>query len=114
MEKEKQVALKKKLEDKDALHKTLKDNELHKIKQLEALKKEREEDVRCTEEYARILEKQENERKEYFKRIERNANNFTAKMVDTVLKDMSDRNKEEEEKMKKYLVEKEKRYHITN
>jgi hypothetical protein len=109
MEKEKQIILQKKKDDKDALHKTLKDNELHKIKLQEALKKEREEDVRCTEEYARILEKQENERKEYFKRIERNANNFTSKMVDTVLKDMNDRNLEEEEKMKKFLIEKEKR-----
>lgn len=109
MEKEKQTIIKKKKEDKEALHKTIKDNELNKIKQIEALKKEREDDVRCTEEYAKILEKQENERKEYFKKIERNSNNFTAKMVDSVIKDMQQKNKDEEEKMKNYLAEKEKR-----
>ncbi len=110
MDKEKQNLFKKKIKDKEALHKTIKDNELNKIKQVETLRKEREDDIRCTEEYAKILEKQENERKEYFKKIERNANNFTAKMVGTVLKDMSNKNREEEEKMKKYQVDKETRY----
>jgi hypothetical protein len=38
MEKEKQAIIKKKMEEKIALHKTLKDNELNKIKQMEILK----------------------------------------------------------------------------
>ena len=110
MEKEKQAMIKKKVEEKEALQKTLKDNELNKIKLIEQLKKERDEDVRCTQEYAKILEKQENERKEYFNRIERNSNNFMSGMVKTVLKDMDVKNKDEEDRMKKYLSDKERRY----
>ena len=110
MEKEKQTMIKKKVEEKEALQKTLKDNELNKIKLIEQLKKERDEDVRCTQEYAKILEKQENERKEYFNRIERNSNNFMSNMVKTVLKDMDVKNKDEEDRMKKYLSDKERRY----
>ena len=110
MENEKQTMIKKKVEEKEALQKTLKDNELNKIKLIEQLKKERDEDVRCTQEYAKILEKQENERKEYFNRIERNSNNFMSNMVKTVLKDMDVKNKDEEDRMKKYLSDKERRY----
>jgi hypothetical protein len=109
IEKEKQSMIKKKVEEKDALQKTLKDNELNKVKLIEQLKKERDDDVRCTKEYAKILEKQENERKEYFNRIERNSNNFMSKMVETVIKDMDGKNKDEEERMKKYLSDKERR-----
>jgi hypothetical protein len=109
MEKEKQITIKKKVEEKDALQKTLKDNELNKVKLIEQLKKERDEDVRCTKEYAKILEKQENERKEYFNRIERNSNNFMSKMVETVIKEMDGKNKDEEERMRKYLSDKERR-----
>ena len=112
MEKEKQAMIKKKVEEKEALQKTLKDNELNKIKLIEQLKKERDEDVRCTQEYAKILEKQENERKEYFNRIERNSNNFMSGMVKTVLKDMDVKNKDEEDRMKKYLSDKERRYNF--
>jgi len=109
MDKEKQVTLKKKVDEKEALQKTLKDNELNKIKQLEALRKEREEDIRATEEYTKILDKQENDRKEYFKNIERCSNSFMSKMVGTVLKEMDDKNKDEEDRMKNYLNDKEKR-----
>ena len=109
MEKEKQITIKKKVEEKDALQKTLKDNELNKVKLIEQLKKERDEDVRCTKEYAKILEKQENERNEYFNRIERNSNNFMSKMVETVIKEMDGKNKDEEERMRKYLSDKERR-----
>lgn len=112
MEKEKQTMIKKKIDEKEALQKTLKDNELNKIKQMEAMRKEREDDIKAMEEYAKILEKQENERKEYFNRIERNSNSFMSKMVETVLKDMDGKNKEEEEKMKKYMEEKERRFII--
>ena len=66
------------------------------------------------EEYAKVLEKQENERKEYFSKIERNSNSFMTKMVETVLKDMDNKNNEEEQKMKCYLVDKEKRYIYLN
>ena len=102
--------IKRKTEEKGALQKTLKANELNKIKQLEQMRKERDDDVRCTHEYAKILEKQENERKEYFNKIERNSNSFNgSKVVEAVLKDMDFKNKDEEERMKNYLSDKDRR-----
>jgi len=79
IEREKQTMNKKKMDEKEGLQKTLKDNELNKIKQLEALRKERADDIKSTEDYTKILDKQENDRIEYFKKIERNMNNFTSK-----------------------------------
>jgi hypothetical protein len=109
MEREKQIFIKKKIEEKEALKKTLKDNELNKVKALEQFKKERAEDIQIMEEYAQVLDKQERDRAEYFKRIERNANNFMSMMAGTVLKEQNDRNKAEEGMMNKYLADKERR-----
>lgn len=109
IDKEKKVAIDKKIKEKEALQKTLKDNELNKIRVTEALKKEREEDIQIMQEYARVLDKQEQDRVEYFKSIERNANNFMSKMATTVLKERNDKNKEDEERMNKFLAEKERR-----
>ena len=47
-----------------------------KIKMAELAKKEREDDIRSCEEHAQTELKRENERIQYFKNIERNANNF--------------------------------------
>jgi len=55
------------------------------------------------------LERQDQERHEYFKRIERNANNFINKMADNVLSNIDAKNKDEEERMKTFLIEKERR-----
>jgi hypothetical protein len=109
IDREKQMAADKKKEEKIQLQKTLKDNELNKIKQLENLKREREDDIRAAEEYTKVLEKQEQERVEYFAKIERNSNSFMKQMVDTVLKDMDNKNKDEELRMTRYLQEKERR-----
>jgi hypothetical protein len=101
--------MKKKMEEKLALQKTLKDNELNKLKQLEMLKKEREDDIRAAEEHGKILEKQENERMEYFRKIERNAHGYMTKAVDDCLKEIDMKNKEEEEKIRQFHSEKERR-----
>jgi hypothetical protein len=109
IEKEKKVGIDKKIKEKEALQKTLKDNELNKIRLTEALKKEREEDIQIMHEYARVLDKQEQDRVEYFNSIERNANNFMSKMAATVLKEKNDKNREDEERMNKFLADKERR-----
>ena len=110
IEREKQTILKKKQNERDALKQTLMDNELNKIKQMDLMKLEREDDVRYTHEQAKMLEKDENERNEYFNKIERNAKNYMSNVVELVLKDMDNKNKEEEERIQKYLIDKEKRY----
>jgi hypothetical protein len=68
--------------------------------------------VRAMEEFEKVLDKQENERREYFNKIEKNANNFKLKIAEDVLKDMNNKNIDEESKMKNYLAEKEKRFII--
>ena len=84
IEREKQLAIEKKLAEKAALQKTLKDNEIHKQKLAEEARKEREDDIKIMEDDAKVKEKQENERIEYFKKIERNANSFMDKVIQTV------------------------------
>ena len=107
--KEKEIQLKKKIDDNEILHKTLRENELNKIKQLDLLYKEKQDDIKATEDYGKMLDKQDQERREYFKKIERNSNNFINKMAGTVLVDLDKKSKEEDEKMKIYLEEKERR-----
>lgn len=78
-------------------------------KKLQAIQKQKEriDDIKSAEDYTKVLDKQENDRKMYFKNIELKANNFLAKMSATVLKDIENKNKEDEEKVKKYEREKE-------
>ena len=109
IEKEKQNLLKKRLEEKEFLQKTLKENELNRLRQIDNLKNEKLDDIKATVEYGKIMDRQEQERVEYFKRIERNSNNFINKMSETVLKESTRKNEEEEERMRNYLEEKERR-----
>ena len=74
---------------------------------MENKERERLNDIRATGEYAKVLDRQEQERIDYFKKIERNANNFINKMAENVICEMENKNKEEEQKMKAYLQEKE-------
>jgi len=85
--------------------KVLLENEENKKKRYEDLLKEREEDVKTCEDNAKVLDKQEKDRENYFKNKERKANEFSKKMADTVIKDMEDRFKKEEEAIRKYQHE---------
>lgn len=112
IEREKDIKLKKKIEEKELLQQTLRENELNRLRQLDNQKKEKQDDVKATQEYTRILDRQEQERVEYFKKIERNSNNYINKLANSVLNNLDKKNKEEEDKMKAYLDEKEKKYYI--
>jgi hypothetical protein len=107
LEKDKQIQLKKRLEERALMHDIIRENELNKKKAQEIKEKERLDDIRVTEEYAKVLDRQEHERKEYFKRIERNGNNYINKMAENVLANIQAKNKEEEERMRDFLNEKE-------
>lgn len=104
---DKENALKKKMEENEALKRVLAENEEN--KKLQALQREKEklEDIRSMEEYSKVLDKQENERKLYFANIEGKASNFLARISETVLKDVEKRRKEENERIRKYEQEKE-------
>ena len=88
---------------------TMKENELHRKKLEEQARKEKEDDIKSQEEAAKIEEKKELERKLYFKRIERNANNFMTGVAKEALEKMQREEKEEEEKMRLYNEEKNRR-----
>lgn len=109
IEKDKNSTIQKKILENEALQQTLIQNEENRKIQAQIKERERLEDIRSMEEYSKVLEKQENERKAYFRNIESKANSFLAKMSQTVLKDIDNKNKMEEEKISKYLQEKEER-----
>jgi hypothetical protein len=89
------------------LQKTLIENEENKRLQAIQKQKQKEDDIMYMAEYSKVVEKQENTRKAYFKNIELKANSFLSKMSATVLKDIDAKNKMDEEKIKQYGIEKE-------
>jgi len=99
--------LQKKIQENEALQKTLLENENNKRLQEISKQKEKEDDIRAIEEYTKVLDKQENERKLYFQNIENKANNFLSKISQTVLKEVENKKKLENEMMKDYLLRKE-------
>jgi hypothetical protein len=110
LEKDKQIQLKKRKDERELMHKTILENKLNKQRQLENKERERLFDIRLTGEYGKVLDKQEQQRNEYFKRIERNEGNFMYKMAEQIKIEMENKNKDEELKFKMYLIERENRY----
>ena len=109
IEKEKVAAINKKEEEKAALKVLLNENELRKKVLAAQLEQERELDLQACREYARVLDKQEKDRNDYFKVRSLKSNEFMSKMIDTVLKDIDNKNKLEEEAIRKYEIEKDKK-----
>ena len=106
---EKDNITKKKVDAIEALKRTLEENDRNKLKKEEQAKIEREDNLKSMEEYNRILEKQENDRVQYFKNIELKSTDFMAKMTDTVLKELKNKNNVAEERMNDFLRKKEER-----
>ena len=104
IEREKKLAIEKKLAEKDALMKTMKDNEIHKQKLAEDLKKEKELDIKMMEDDIKIKNKQEQDRIDYFKRIERNANSFMDSAIEGVLARQKAKQDDEERRMNEYIA----------
>lgn len=107
IKKEKDNIIKKKIEAKESLLKTIEENKHNKILKEKQLQKERDDDMKCMEEYNRILEKQEADRANYFKNIEAKSTDFMAKMTDTVLKNLKEKNDVNEKRMDDFLKQKE-------
>lgn len=61
--------------------------------------KERLEDVKAQIEYSKMLEKQEQDRANEFQSREKRAQDFMNKMADTVIKNMDQRQMEEDQKI---------------
>ena len=99
----------KRRQEKEYLQKMLTENERQKGIAAKEKEKERLEDVKAQQEYSRMLEKQEQDRINEFKARENRAQEFMNRMADTVIKDMDDRQKDEEDKIRRYEMEKEMR-----
>ena len=89
------------------MYKTILENQIKQQRKIENKERQRLIDIRYTGEYGKVLDKQEQQRIDYFKRIERNGNNFINKMAESVMQEMENKNKDEEQRMKKYLMERE-------
>lgn len=109
MEQERQMLLEKRRQEKEYLQKMLTENEKQKAKTQAEKERERLEDIKAQQEYARMLDKQEQDRINEFKSREKRAQEFMNRMADTVIKNMDSRAKEEEDKIRRYEMEKEMR-----
>ena len=109
MEKEKQEAIQKKIKENEALKKVIRENEINKEKQKELIQKEKEEDIRAYKEMERNQMKQDLERKRYFDNIRRFANKYDEEEVNRLLNKLKQEQKEEDEKVYKLMLEKNKR-----
>ena len=87
----------------------LTENDRQKAKVAIEKERERQEDIKAQNEYSRMLEKQEQDRINEFKAREQRAQEFMNKMADTVIKSMDDKQREEEDKIRRYEMEKEMR-----
>lgn len=104
---DKEFQNKKKLEAKEQLRKTLEENENIRLKKEMLKQEEADDEMKCAEEYNNILKKQEQDRANYFKNIELKSTDFMAKMTDTVLKDLKEKNAQAEKRMNEFLKKQE-------
>ncbi len=92
----------------------LKENDEFKKRQQEELQREREQDIKFMDEYTRILDKQEHDRADYFKKCESRQLECMNRMAETVVKQQDNKFREEEEKLRTYQMEKDRRYTLIN
>jgi len=95
--------------EKAHLMSVLEENEKNKVIAAQNLQKVREEDIKACEEYSKILDKQENDRANYFKMREKKQNECMSRMVENVIKGQNEKDKKELENILRYQDEKNKR-----
>jgi len=107
MDEERMQVLEKRRQEREYLQTMLQENELQKKRQMEDQEHERIEDVKAQESYNRMLEQQELDRVKEVEDREKRAQEFMGRMADTVIKNMDAKQKEEEDKIRQYEIEKE-------
>ncbi len=105
--------VKKKQLEKDAVQLLISDHEFSKQKAKEAVEQEKMNDIKITSEYSKMIDRQDNERNNFFKNKMRMPNEVTRQLVEDVLKDMEEKRRLEEERILQYNKNKEKKYHKT-
>jgi len=114
LEAEKQAYVTKRKQEYDYLQKVLKENDENKRNQLDDKHRQRLADIRAQEEYTKVLDRQEQDRILEFQAREKRAQDYMGKMTDTVIKDMDQRAQTEEDRIKNYEAEKERRDRIND
>ena len=94
--------MQKKVQEKEKFKETLLENQRHKQKALEDLERQKLEDIRAQEAYAKMLAKQEEDRQREIRAREERQQAFMAHMADTVIKEADTKAQEEEIKIKQY------------
>ena len=109
MEAERKLQLEKRDQERNYLKKMLIENENNKRKQEGDKLRERDLDVQAQEEYARVIEKQEQDRIKEFQARERRAQEFMNRMAGTVIKNQAEKQRDEDNNMQRYAMEREMR-----
>ena len=109
IEDEKKAEKERKEKEYKAYLETKRDNEISEQMKAEQLKKEKEDDIKFIEENNKIEEKKELERKLYFKRIDRNSNNFMTGVAKEALDNIIKEEKDEEDRINFYIEQKNKK-----
>lgn len=107
MNQERQMLLEKRAQERDYLQKMLEENEKHKANMKQHEERERQQDVAAQDAYSKMLEQQELDRINEIQRRENRAQEFMGRMADTVLKEMDNKQRDEEDKIKRFEMEKE-------
>jgi len=109
IEKNNQAIIKRKQLEKDALQVLLSENEYNKQRAKEIFEQERNDDIRITKEYTQIIDRQDQERNNFFKNKLRLPNEASAQLVENVLKSMEIKRKYDDERIQNYEKEKERK-----
>lgn len=105
MNQERQMMLEKRRQEREYLQLMLAENEKHKVIQEREKERERLEDVSAQDAYQKMLLQQENDRADEFSRREKRAQEFMGKMADTVLREMDQKAREEDDQIKQYEMD---------
>ena len=108
IEKDRRIAIERKIKENEALNKAIKENEIKKEKLKQQIKKQKEDDILYMEEQIKTGEKQDLERKYYFDRIKNYGNKYSLKKAEEILEQMKDAQKKEDDKIQFYYDEKRK------
>lgn len=109
MEQERQLQAQKRDQERNYLKKMLVENEINKKKAEEERLRERDLDIAAQEEHAKILEKQEQDRQREFLARERRAQEFMNRMGGTVIKNQTEKQREEDQMLVRYEMDREMR-----
>ena len=107
MERERLVQLEKKRQEREYFMKMLEENNQNLKKAKEQKELEKLEDIRAQKEYARMLDQQEQDRKNEIAAREKRAQEFMNRMADGVLAELDNIQKKEDEMIQKYERQKE-------